>query len=118
HILRGGRLCVLGIGVSGSRGGHLKEDLPPGAAAGSGGARAPALRPTPIRRRPAAESRQAGGGRVTLTPDPSWQKAFFDYGTSSFADLLRQSAPHLLPHAPDLPRHARPPRPPVPHRTP
>jgi len=35
---------------------------------------------------------------VSLTPD-GWQGAFFDYGTSSFADLLRQSLPHLLPAA-------------------
>ncbi|HET8576339.1 MAG TPA: proteasome subunit beta [Methylomirabilota bacterium] len=27
----------------------------------------------------------------------NWQRAFFDYSSSSFADLLRQSAPHLLP---------------------
>jgi proteasome beta subunit len=26
-----------------------------------------------------------------------WQAAFFDYSISSFADLLRQAAPHLLP---------------------
>jgi proteasome beta subunit len=26
-----------------------------------------------------------------------WQAAFFGYSTSSFADLLRQAAPHLLP---------------------
>jgi proteasome beta subunit len=41
---------------------------------------------------------------VSLTPD-GWQGAFFDYGTSSFADLLRQSAAHLLPAA-EGPRHA------------
>jgi proteasome beta subunit len=41
---------------------------------------------------------------VSLTPD-GWQGAFFDYGTSSFADLLRQSAPHLLPAA-EEPPHA------------
>ncbi len=35
---------------------------------------------------------------MSLTPD-GWQGAFFDYGTSSFADLLRQSAAHLLPAA-------------------
>ena len=40
---------------------------------------------------------------MSLTPD-GWQGAFFDYGTSSFADLLRQSAPHLLPKA-EEPRH-------------
>jgi len=27
----------------------------------------------------------------------NWQAAFFDYSTSSFSDLLRHSAPHLLP---------------------
>jgi proteasome beta subunit len=26
-----------------------------------------------------------------------WQAAFFDYSTSSFAEVLRQAAPHLLP---------------------
>ena len=41
---------------------------------------------------------------MSLTPD-GWQGAFFDYGTSSFADLLRQSAAHLLPAA-EEPRHA------------
>jgi len=54
---------------------------------------------------------------VTLTPDPSWQKAFFDYGTSSFADLLRQSAPHLLPQAEDLRGEESAGRPSVPHGT-
>ena len=34
---------------------------------------------------------------MSLTPD-RWQGAFFDYGTSSFADILRHSAPHLLPN--------------------
>src|SRR3972149_170898 len=38
-----------------------------------------------------------------MTPD-RWQGAFFDYATSSFADILRHSAPHLLPHPGDLPR--------------
>src|SRR3970282_1292770 len=38
-----------------------------------------------------------------MTPD-RWQGAFFDYATSSFADILRHSAPHLLPHPEDLPR--------------
>jgi proteasome beta subunit len=37
---------------------------------------------------------------VSLTPE-GWQSAFLDYGTSSFADVLRQSAPHLLPQAED-----------------
>ena len=54
---------------------------------------------------------------MTLTPDPSWQKAFFDYGTSSFADLLRQSAPHLLPQAADLRREESAGGPSVPHGT-
>jgi proteasome beta subunit len=39
---------------------------------------------------------------VSLTPD-RWQGAFFDYATSSFADILRHSAPHLLPNAEGLP---------------
>jgi proteasome beta subunit len=30
-------------------------------------------------------------------PDEAWQKTFFDYATSSFAELLRLSAPTLLP---------------------
>ena len=34
---------------------------------------------------------------MSLTPD-RWQGAFFDYATSSFADILRHSAPHLLPN--------------------
>src|SRR3989442_13854229 len=38
-----------------------------------------------------------------MTPD-RWQGAFFDYATSSFADILRNSAPHLLPHATELAR--------------
>ena len=42
------------------------------------------------RGRSAAEPRQAGGRRVSMTPD-RWQGAFFDYATSSFADLLRRT---------------------------
>jgi proteasome beta subunit len=38
-----------------------------------------------------------------MTPD-RWQGAFFDYATSSFADILRHSAPHLLPQPEDLAR--------------
>ena len=38
-----------------------------------------------------------------MTPD-RWQGAFFDYATSSFADILRNSAPHLLPHPENLAR--------------
>ncbi len=30
-------------------------------------------------------------------PDERWKRAFFDYSTSSFAELLRQTVPHLLP---------------------
>ena len=37
-----------------------------------------------------------------MTPD-RWQGAFFDYATSSFADILRHSAPHLLPNPEGLP---------------
>src|SRR5271167_2522976 len=52
-----------------------------------------------------------------MTPD-RWQGAFFDYGTSSFADVLRHSAPHLLPHPEDLPREDGPhSAPAVPHGT-
>ena len=29
----------------------------------------------------------------------NWQRTFFDYSSTSFADLLRQTAPHLLPAA-------------------
>jgi proteasome beta subunit len=31
--------------------------------------------------------------------DDLWQKAFFEYGNSSFAELLRHTCPHLLPGA-------------------
>jgi proteasome beta subunit len=54
---------------------------------------------------------------VTLTPDPSWQKAFLDYGTSSFADLLRQSAPYLLPQPEEIRHEERASLPGVPHGT-
>jgi len=56
---------------------------------------------------------------VSITPEP-WRGAFFDYATSSFADILRNSAPHLLPQTEDLAReegggpHAAPA---VPHGT-
>jgi len=40
---------------------------------------------------------------VSTTPD-RWHGTFFDYATSSFADILRQSAPHLLPRSDDFPR--------------
>ncbi|HEV8439457.1 MAG TPA: proteasome subunit beta [Methylomirabilota bacterium] len=36
--------------------------------------------------------------------DDFWQKAFFDYSNSSFAELLRQTSPQLLPGHPDTPR--------------
>jgi len=29
--------------------------------------------------------------------DERWKHAFFDYSTSSFAELLQRAAPHLLP---------------------
>ena len=53
---------------------------------------------------------------MSLTPD-GWQGAFFDYGTSSFADLLRQAAPHLLPPGEDIRREEGPGAPSVPHGT-
>src|SRR6202795_2641123 len=53
-----------------------------------------------------------------MTPG-RWQGAFFDYATSSFADILRNSAPHLLPHPEDPPREGGGPHsaPAVPHGT-
>jgi len=36
--------------------------------------------------------------------DDLWHRAFFDYGNSSFAELLRQTSPHLLPGADDSAR--------------
>ncbi len=53
---------------------------------------------------------------MSLTPD-GWQGAFFDYGTSSFADLLRQSAPHLLPQGEEPRREESAGIPGVPHGT-
>jgi hypothetical protein len=53
---------------------------------------------------------------VSLTPE-GWQSAFFDYGTSSFADVLRQSAPHLLPQAEDTRSEESPGALSVPHGT-
>jgi len=32
-----------------------------------------------------------------------WHQAFFDYGNSSFAELLRHTSPHLLPGLPEVP---------------
>jgi proteasome beta subunit len=53
-----------------------------------------------------------------MTPD-RWQGAFFDYARSSFADILRNSAPHLLPQQEELVRAEDAPRsaPAVPHGT-
>jgi len=53
---------------------------------------------------------------VSLTPE-GWQSAFFDYGTSSFADVLRQAAPHLLPQAEDTRGEESPGSLSVPHGT-
>jgi proteasome beta subunit len=36
--------------------------------------------------------------------DDLWQRAFRDYGTSSFTELLRQTSPHLLPQADEASR--------------
>ncbi|PYO56576.1 MAG: proteasome subunit beta [Candidatus Rokuibacteriota bacterium] len=36
-------------------------------------------------------------------PGDIWQKAFFDYSNSSFAELLRQTSPSLLPGLPERP---------------
>ncbi len=37
-----------------------------------------------------------------MAGDP-WRQAFFDYGNASFAELLRQTWPHLLPGRPETP---------------
>jgi hypothetical protein len=54
---------------------------------------------------------------VSLTPD-HWQGVFSDYASSSLADLLRHSAPHLLPGSEEMPRDDGPGlAPTVPHGT-
>ena len=53
---------------------------------------------------------------MSLTPE-GWQSAFLDYGTSSFADVLRQSAPHLLPQTEDTRSEESPGGLSVPHGT-
>ena len=53
---------------------------------------------------------------MSLTPE-GWQSAFLDYGTSSFADVLRQSAPHLLPQTEDARSEESPGGLSVPHGT-
>ena len=46
-----------------------------------------------------------------------WQAAFFDYATSSFSEVLRRSAPHLLPPASTWTGQDPQGPPPVPHGT-
>jgi len=49
-------------------------------------------------------------------PGEIWQKAFLDYSNSSFAELLRQTSPSLLPGLPERPgEESRPPA--APHGT-
>jgi len=45
-----------------------------------------------------------------------WEGVFFGYATSSFADVLRHSAPHLLPQGEEAPRETNS-APAVPHGT-
>ena len=45
-----------------------------------------------------------------------WEGVFFGYATSSFADILRHSAPHLLPPGEEMPRKTSIP-PAIPHGT-
>jgi len=45
-----------------------------------------------------------------------WEGVFFGYATSSFADVLRHSAPHLLPQGEEAPRETNR-APAVPHGT-
>jgi proteasome beta subunit len=49
-------------------------------------------------------------------PSFGWQQGFFDYSTSSFSELLRQGAPHLLPGHRDAPAEESA-APAVPHGT-
>ena len=49
-------------------------------------------------------------------PPLGWQQGFFDYSVSSFSELLRQGAPHLLPGHRDAPAEESP-APAVPHGT-
>jgi len=49
-----------------------------------------------------------------MAPEP-WQRAFLDYSTSSFADLLRHTSPHLLERLSERPAETAPPA--VPHGT-
>jgi proteasome beta subunit len=46
-----------------------------------------------------------------------WQAAFFDYGTSSFSEVLRRSSPHLLPPPSTWTGQDPQGPPPVPHGT-
>src|SRR5437773_5374111 len=56
------------------------------------------------RRRPATFSGTSGSRAATADmPGDIWQKAFFDYSNSSFAELLRQTSPSLLPGLPERP---------------
>jgi proteasome beta subunit len=50
-------------------------------------------------------------------PGERWQHVFADYGTSSFSDLLRQAAPHLLPGQREVAPEPSAPAPAVPHGT-
>ncbi|OGK88876.1 MAG: proteasome subunit beta [Candidatus Rokubacteria bacterium GWC2_70_16] len=49
--------------------------------------------------------------------EPRWQAAFFDYSTSSFAEILRRSAPDLLPPPGSWTGQETPGPPAVPHGT-
>src|SRR5437899_6992217 len=56
------------------------------------------------RRRPATFSGTSASRAATADmPGDIWQKAFFDYSNSSFAELLRQTSPSLLPGLPERP---------------
>src|SRR5437867_2676868 len=69
------------------------------------------------RRRPAIFSGTSASRAATADmPGEIWQKAFFDYSNSSFAELLRQTSPSLLPGLPERPgEESRPPK--APHGT-
>src|SRR5260370_4092007 len=47
--------------------------------------------------------------------DDRWKHAFFDYSTSSFAEILQRAAPHLLPGRSEASDEGS--VPPVPHGT-